>query len=120
FDRAWEIFVDAALHPRLTPDDFDLVKQRRLLNLGNDQDTPDGQLEIQTARVAYAGHPYQNDPRGTVESVQRLTLGEVRRYHQQLMQPSRLLLVLVGDRDAQEVQRKVTAAFSTLPVGVYQ
>src|SRR5436853_6315186 len=30
FDRAWEIFIDAALRPSLTPEDFDLVKHRRL------------------------------------------------------------------------------------------
>jgi predicted Zn-dependent peptidase len=120
FDRAWQIFVDCALHPSLTPEDFALVKQRRLTNLGDDQDDPDSSLRILQAAIAYAGQPYQNDPRGTVASVERLTLDDVRRYHQQMMQTSRLLLVIVGDLDAQEVQRKVTASFSSLPVGNYR
>lgn len=120
FDRAWEIFVDAALRPSLTPEDFNLVKQRRLSSLGDDLDSPDSTLAILGAGVAYAGHPYQNDPRGTVASMGRLTLDDVRRYHQQLLQTSRLLLVVVGDLDAGELQKKVTAAFSRLPVGSYQ
>ena len=120
FDRAWQIFVDAALHPSLTPEDFALVKQRRLTSLSDDQDDPDSSLRILQAGVAYAGHPYQNEPRGTVASVERLTLDDVRRYHQQMMQTSRLLLVIVGDLDAQEVQRKVAASFSSLPAGNYQ
>jgi zinc protease len=120
FDRAWEIFVDAALHPSLTPEDFELVKQRRLSSLSDDQDAPDSLLPLLQAGVAYAGHPYQNEPRGTVASMQRLTLDEARRYHQQMMQTSRLLLVIVGDLDPQEVRRKATAAFSTLPIGTYQ
>jgi zinc protease len=120
FDRAWEMFVDAALHPRLTPEDFELVKQRRLSSLSDDQDSPDSLLSILQAGVAYAGHPYQNEPSGTVASIGRLTLDDVRRYHQQLLQTSRWLLVIVGDLDAQEIQRKAAAAFSTLPVGTYQ
>jgi zinc protease len=120
FDRAWQIFVDCALRPSLTPEDFSLVKQRRLTNLSDEQDDPDSSLRILQAAVSYAGHPYQNDPRGTVAMVERLTLEDVRRYHQQLMQTSRLLLVIVGDLDPQEVQRKVTASFSSLPAGSYQ
>ena len=119
FDRAWEIFIDAALHPSLTPEDFDLVKHRRLSSLGDDLDSPDSTLAILGAGVAYAGHPYQNDPRGTVASVGRITLDDVRKYHQQLLQTSRLLLVVVGDLDPAELQKKVTAAFARLPVGNY-
>ena len=119
FDRAWEIFVDAALHPSLTPEDFELVKQRRLSALSDDLDSPDSSLAILGAGVAYAGHPYQNDPRGTVASIGRITLDDVRKYHQQLLQTSRLLLVVVGDLDPAELQKKVTAAFAKLPAGSY-
>jgi zinc protease len=119
FDRAWEIFTDAALHPSLTPEDFELVKQRRLSSLSDDLDSPDSMLVILGANVAYAGHPYQNDPRGTVASLGKLTLEDVRKYHQQLLQTSRLLLVVVGDLDPGDLQKKVTAAFARLPVGTY-
>src|SRR5262249_55072043 len=119
FDRAWQIFVDAALHPSLSPEDFALVKQRRISSLADDQDDPDTSLRIQEAGVVYAGHPYQNDPRGTTASVQPLTLEYVRQYHQQMMQTSHLLLVIVGDLNPQEVQRRAAAAFASLPVGTY-
>src|SRR5205814_2155214 len=94
-------------------------KQRRLSSLGDDLDSPDSTLTILGAGVAYSGHPYQNDPRGTVASMGRLTLDDVRKYHAQLLQTSRLLLVLVGDIDPADLQKKVTAAFSKLPVGNY-
>ena len=120
FDRAWEIFVDAALRPSLTPEDFELIKRRRVSSLGDDLDSPDSTLAILGAAAEYAGHPYQNDPRGTIASVGRITLDDVRKYHQQLLQTSRLLLVVVGDLDPGELQKKVAAAFSKLPVGSYQ
>ena len=120
FDRAWELFVDAALHPSLTPDDFALVKQRRLSSLSDDQDTPDSLLALLTAGAAYTGHVYQNDPRGTASSLERITLADVRAFHRQILQTSRLLLVVVGDIDTADLRRKVTAAFSNVPVGDYR
>ncbi|HYE15130.1 MAG TPA: pitrilysin family protein [Pyrinomonadaceae bacterium] len=120
FDRSWEIFADAALRPSFTPEDFARVKNRVLLGLNNNTDTPDSYLQLLQARVAYAGHPYLNDPRGTVESVGRLTIEDVRRFHQQMMQTSRMLLVVVGDIDAQKFRQKVEATFGKLPRGDYR
>ncbi|MCA1631285.1 MAG: insulinase family protein [Acidobacteria bacterium] len=120
FDRSWEIFTDAALRPAFTPEDFDRVKSRLVIARGNVNDAPDSFLEVLQARVAYAGHPYMNEPGGTSETLSRLTLEDVRRFHQQSMQTSRLLLVLVGDLDAAQVKERVAAAFGKLPRGEYK
>jgi zinc protease len=120
FDRSWEIFADSALHPSFTPEDFERVKNRTLVSLSDNEDTPDSFLQILQSRVAYAGHPYLNDPHGSVASVGRLTLDDVKRFHQQMMQTSRLLLVVVGDVDPQDIRRKVEASFGKLPHGDYK
>lgn len=120
FDRSWDIFVDSSLHPSFTPEDFERVKSRTLVSLSDNEDTPDSFLQELQSRVAYAGHPYVNDPRGTVSSVSKLTLEDVRRFHQQVMQTSRLLLVIVGDVDPQDIRRKVEASFGKLPKGDYR
>jgi zinc protease len=120
FDRSWDIFADSALHPSFAPEDFERVKNRLLVALNQEEDTPDAFLDILQSRVAYAGHPYLNEPHGTVESVTRLTLDDVKRFHQQMMQTSRLLLVVVGDVDAQSVRQKVEATFGKLPRGDYK
>jgi len=120
FDRSWEVFTDAALRPSFTPADFERVKSRTLVGLSDNEDTPDSFLQILQSRAIYAGHPYLNDPRGTVQSVSRLTLEDVKRFHQQAMQTSRLLLVVVGDVDAQDIRRKVESSFGKLPRGDYK
>jgi zinc protease len=119
FDRAWEIFTDAALHPSFAADDFDRVKKQELIGLSDDEDTPDSYLQILTSKVIYAGHPYLNNPHGTMESMNRLTLDDLKRYHQRMMQTSRLLLVVVGDIDPKVLQPKVAASFGRLPRGDY-
>ncbi len=119
FDRSWEIFTDAALHPSFAPDDFARVKNRLVVSLSGDTDVPDSYLQVLQSRIVYKGHPYFNDPRGTAESVNRLTIDDVKRFHAHMMQTSRLLLVLVGDLDPQQIRRKVEATFGKLPRGDY-
>jgi predicted Zn-dependent peptidase len=120
FDRSWDIFADSALHPSFAPEDFQRVKNRLLVSLNDQEDTPDSFLDLLQSRVAYAGHPYLNEPHGTTASVTRLTLDDVRRFHQQMMQTSRLLLVVVGDIDPQQIRQKVEASFGRLPRGDYK
>src|SRR4030095_16241778 len=93
FDAAWALFSDAAMHPSFDPADFDRVKTRQLISLKSDSDTPDSALQAQVSKVIYAGHPYANDPNGTMTSVQSLTVDDLKRFHGEVMQTSRLLLV---------------------------
>ena len=120
FYRSWEIFTDVALRPSFTAEDVERVRNRTVLSLRDDADTPDSYLQILQARVAYAGHPYINDPHGTAESVARLTAEDVRRYHKEVMETSRLLLVIVGDLNPQLVRQRIAASFGKLPRGTYR
>jgi len=120
FDRSWEIFTDAALHPSFAPDDFARLKNRLVVSLSGDKDVPDSYLQVLQSRIVYKNHPYLNDPRGTAESVARLTIEDVKRFHQNMMQTSRLLLVVVGDLDPQQLRRKIETTFARLPRGDYR
>lgn len=120
FDRSWDIFTDVVLHPAFTKEDFDLEKERALSSLRDDSDDPDTYLQRLQERVAYAGHPYLNRPQGTVESVTSLTLEDLRRYHRQTMETSRLLLVIVGDLDPVELKQRIAATLGKLPRGTYK
>jgi zinc protease len=120
FDRSWDIFTDVALRPTFTPEDVERVRNRLVLSLRDDADTPDSYLQVLQARVAYAGHPYLNDPRGTADVVSRLTADDLRRYHKQMMETSRLLLVVVGDLDPQLLRQRIAASFGKLPRGDYR
>ncbi|HEY8224763.1 MAG TPA: pitrilysin family protein [Pyrinomonadaceae bacterium] len=120
FDRSWNLFVDAALHPSFALDDFQRVRNRMIVAVNDDEDTPDSFIQVLQSRVIYAGHPYLNDPRGTANSLKSLTIEDVKKFHQEMMQASRLLLVVVGDIDAQMLREKVEASFGKLPRGNYQ
>jgi zinc protease len=120
FERSWEIFADVALRPAFAAEDFNRVKSRMVIARQGETDTPDSYLEVLQSRVAYAGHPYTNDPDGTAESLARFTVEDVRRHHQRVMQTSRLLLVFVGDLEAGVLRERISASFGKLPRGDYR
>jgi len=120
FDRSWQIFADVALHPSFNKDDVGRVQDRLVTSLRDDTDDPDTYLQLLQDRVAYAGHPYLNRPGGTVESMSRLTAEDLRRYHQKMMETSRLLLVIVGDLNPAQIRELVASSFGKLPRGNYK
>jgi zinc protease len=120
FDRSWELFVDSALRPSFALDDFQRVKNRVIVSISDNEDTPDSFIQVLQARAIYTGHPYLNEPRGTVQSITNLTLEDIKKFHQEMLQTSRLLLVVVGDIDPALLRGKVEASFGKLPRGDYQ
>ena len=120
FDRSWDLFVDSSLRPSFALDDFQRVKTRLQASLSDDEDTPDSFIQLLQSRVVYAGHPYLNDPRGSLQSLRNLTLDDVKKFHQEMVQTSRLLLVVVGDIDPQVLRGKVEGSFGKLQRGNYQ
>ena len=120
FDRSWQLFTDVILRPSFTKEDVALVQQRTIVSLSDDTDNPDVYLQKLQDQVAYVGHPYLNDTDGTPETVARLTPDDLRKYHDKLMETSRLLLVIVGDLNVTEVKDLITASIGKLPRGSYK
>ena len=80
----------------------------------------DNFLQILQDRIIYANHPYANDVNGTLETVGKFTAKELSDYHQKVMQTSRLLLVVVGDVDPNELKTRIAGTLGKLPRGEYK
>lgn len=120
FDRSWNVFTDIVMNPTFAPDDVERVREQLLTGLRNSDDLPEGNLQRLQNKIIYANHPYLNDPSGTIETVSKFTSADLKAYHQKTMQTSRLLLVVVGDLDAADLQKRVTDTFGKLPRGDYK
>ncbi|MEP6850611.1 MAG: pitrilysin family protein [Acidobacteriota bacterium] len=120
FDHVWDMFTDVVLNPAFMPDDVTRIKQQVLTGLREAETSPDQALETLQDRVIYAGHPYANDVTGTSTTVSSFTPADLAAYHAKMMQTSRLLLVIVGDIDPNELKAKVAATLGKLPRGEYK
>jgi zinc protease len=120
FDRVWEIFTDVIMNPAFNTEDVERNRRSILTGLRESETSPEGALAASLERLVYAGHPYRQNVSGTSAVIQGLTVADLRAYHQKIMQTSRLVLVLVGDLDPEEIRARVAASFGKLPRGDYK
>ena len=120
FDLSWEIFTDLILSPTFAPEDIERARAQISTGLREQETNNDNFLQILQDRVIYANHPYANDVNGTLENINRFSAKDLSNYHKKLMETSRLLLVVVGDVDPKDIERRVTASLGKLPRGAYK
>ncbi len=120
FDLTWQMFTDIALRPAFAATDVELTREKILTQLRGQEDDPDSHLQEMVDKTIFNKTPFENDPDGTVESITRLTAADLRTYHRKMIETSRLILVVVGDLDAEQIKRMVTAAFGNTPRGTYK
>lgn len=120
FSRMWEIFTDVLINPAFNTEDIERIRQQQLTGLREAETDPDSALQSLRSRVLYAGHVYANDPSGSIATISAITVADIKKYHQERMQTSRLLLVVVGDIEAAELKTLVAASFGKLPRGTYE
>ena len=120
FPRVFEIFSDLMLNPAFTEEDIKRNKDLMLARLREAGSVPESALATMQDRIIYAGHPYANDVNGTPATIGSITAADLRAYHKQTMETSRLLFVIVGDLDVNDLKKSLTATFSKLPKGTYK
>ena len=110
-DRGLMLLGDIVARPALTEDDFVRVRQLRLHRLKQMRDMPGAVADRAFLRLVYGDHPYGHAPIGSEQTVARLTLDEVRTFHQRVIRPAVATLVAVGDCDHDTIRRQAEDVF---------
>jgi zinc protease len=119
FDSTWSILASRIIEPRLDSAEVALIKRQLVAAVGQREDSPDAQIEFVADSFAFAGHPYQLTPSGTVASLSAITVADLKKYHQSQVVKSRMLLVVVGNVSRAQVERLVRGSIAKLPAGTY-
>ncbi len=115
FSRAWSILTDLVLHPNLGGIALEVQRRRLLAAIASRYDRPDGAAILLLEKVFFAGHPYARRQMGTAANVKRFTARDLRSYyHDTLLDPHRMLLVITGDLEPDQVRALATQAFGDL------
>lgn len=120
FDRSWDAFTDIVINPTFSAESIEQARQSIATGLREQETSNDNFLQILQDRIIYAGHPYANPVSGTIETLNRFKVKDLSDYHRKIMQTSQLLLVVVGDIDAKDMQARVEATLGRLPRGNYK
>ena len=110
-DRASALLADMVMHPRLEAPDFQRVRELRLNRLIQLRDLAPALADRAFARLLYRDHPYGHTPLGTEESLQAVTLADVRAFHGGMFTPSQATVIAAGDATHDALAASVEAAF---------
>jgi predicted Zn-dependent peptidase len=116
-DVVWPLYVDALTTPAFNSKEFDRIKQDAINSLKSEASRPDFAINKLAKETAFAGKDYAKDPDGTEETVSRLTAAETKRYYGSILTRSRLLIVVVGDLDRNELEKKIQELTAPIPQG---
>ena len=120
FDKTWDIYTDLILNPTFETADLGRIREGIVTGLREQESDADNFLQVLQDRVIYANHPYSNEVRGTSETLNNFTAKDLRDYHKKMMETSRLLLVVVGDVNADDLKKRIAATLGKLPRGDYK
>ena len=119
FDSTWSILASRLMHPTLDSSQVRLVREQLIAGVRQRGDSPDALVSFMADSFAFSGHPYARSTLGTERSLSRLTVAALRRYHNEQIVKSRLLVVIVGNVARAQVERLITRTIGTLPNGSY-
>jgi zinc protease len=118
-EKYYSIIRDMLLDPGFREDDFKRLKDdaitylKTTLRQGNDEELGKEYLY----QLIYAGHPYGHNNTGTISSLEKLTLDDLRAFYKQNYTQGNLVIGLAGGYPS-DVAAKVNADFARLPAGV--
>ena len=115
WDKSWDLFTQAALHPTFPESEVQIVKGQMVDAAKRRADDPDQYLTYLADSLFYAGHPYSVVPAGTESSLGSITSAALSAWHKQRMTKENLLIVVVGNVSREDLAKKVQAAFAGLP-----
>ena len=118
--RSLELYLDALLHPALEEEETALARDRRLTSLGAEEQTPDARLGRLALEAVYGDHPFALNPLGTRERIAAVRAPDLRAEHERCVGRARMLLVVVGDVERDELERLLESALRDLPAGSSQ
>src|SRR5690554_1622425 len=112
FESSFELFAGCLLDATIPDEEFEREKRLQIEQIRSRRDQLGAVSFEQFYQAFFAPHPYSMLTVGTEESVSNLRVEDVRAYYKALVRPSDLVLVVVGDIDAELVQQLSERYFS--------
>ncbi len=109
-DRILDMMAEGALHPLFEQEEFDKVKAQTIEGLkSSEKSTSAIASRVRSALLFGKNHP--NGEFETEESINNITLDDVKKNYKDYFVPENAYLVVIGDVDANHVKKQVERLF---------
>ncbi|MEM1451347.1 MAG: pitrilysin family protein [Planctomycetota bacterium] len=116
WERALELEADRMRGLLLDAEEFAAEKQVVLEELSMGFDDPWRSLSRRVSEVLFGRHPYSRPVIGYRDTLEAMTVDQMRAYHTRFYGPSNATIVVVGDVDPDEAFRAIEERFGSIEV----
>ncbi|WP_111683384.1 M16 family metallopeptidase [Winogradskyella tangerina] len=110
-DRILELMADAAINPLLTEEEFQKEKEKAIEGIKADEKSVDAAAGRVGSALSYGSkHPYGEFV--TEETLKNIEFADVLAFYDKYFNPNNAYLVVVGDVDIADIERKIKTYFS--------
>lgn len=106
------IVRDIVTQPRFDNDEFEKLKQRHILNLQQGKERPNSVINNYFNRLVFGNQGYGSVVKGDSQSIQNLTLAQLKQHYNKWYQPKNSAVIVVGDFDSKAMKHQLSGLFS--------
>ncbi len=114
FDDSWGLFTEAILEPAMPEDELQTQRKKQLARISKIRENPNRLVGYTARKLIADGHPYRHLHLGTQQNVEAFERDHLLAYQRSLLNPERMVLVVVGDISIDEVIEKTRNSFGRL------
>jgi predicted Zn-dependent peptidase len=114
WDDSWKLFADAVVNPRFENESFAIIKGKLHAAAKEQESNPDERVALRSMEVAYPGKNYAKIPGGTVASLEKLTLDDVKNHYKKIVGKGNMFLVVVGNVTEADLKKKIEATLGKM------
>jgi zinc protease len=114
-DQAFDMLRLALTAPRFDAADVELNRAQILSMLRRETTSPEEIAGRRWWEAAFAGHPYGRPVSGTPETLQTVTIDDLKSYTHRVLARQNLKIAVVGDIDAETLKPLLDRVFGALP-----
>jgi len=98
-EPAIDVMIKVISQPDFNEHDFERVRERKLVALRRADQSPSSIADYRFYEAVYGDHPYATRPIGTAESLQKISLKDIRSYYKKYYVARNAIIAIVGDVD---------------------
>ena len=102
FDRMLPVFIDGFLNPLYDEKVYENMMSEYMTSVQTTLNDPLNLLTHTAVNDIYSGHPYKAQTTVTPESIENITIENMKKLHRCILDPSKLFIVAVGNIDEKE------------------
>ena len=114
FDETFDRFIDGFLNPSYESERYEDLMRSYRMNIQKTMNEPSQLVVFYADLLNYAGHPYETFSNPTESSLPNLTVPNIKKHHESLMDSRRIRVVACGKFDDEKLVSKLESVLGSI------